>query len=1044
MKKIKMNRQSSKLKKHPIFRTLNNLSINKKLGMILFLLIMFTGSLIISSILAVEIITGVRACVTGEGLRSKAQNDAVYYLINYSTSHDESDYRQFLEALKIPLASRKARLELEKPDYDPDFVCRAFVEGRNHPDDVKSAILLFRLMRNVSYVDKALTLWAESDNYNIKLKKLGAELHELVSGKSAVSALKADLVDEIQRINKRLISATEDFSTAMNQMARWAQKTLQNLQIIMCLFFLMTGLPLIILISNDIRRKILFLKESTQKIAAGDYQTRVNLDSTDELGMLAHDFNRMAVYLLKTSTKLHKKHMELAAAGNFFSGTVNDLKTFVCVLKPDGKIVFVNNTALIMSNHKLENVRGKVFEYVFWGRDLKDLSLLEPDGKIVFASGKALDVAARDPDLQNAGLLVRESVEACASGKEINHEVKYQPAAGEPIWIDFSMHPIIGKNGKIEYLVAEGYDISERKESSLQLEQAIERTNYIAMEAEMATMAKSEFLANMSHEIRTPMNGVIGFTDMLLDTGLNEEQREFAETVKRSGETLLSLINDILDFSKIEAKQLDLEEIDFDPELIAYDVCELVRPKVEFKPIEILCRIGDDVPALVKGDPTRFRQVLTNLMGNAPKFTESGEIELSLDIAEEKDNKVMLLAKIRDTGIGIPEEKVDTIFEAFQQADGSTTRKYGGTGLGLSICKQLAGLMDGKVWAESEEHKGSTFHFTAWLEKVKGGESKGIAPVPLAGKKALIIDDNLNNLEILTHHIELAGMQAIALTDGRKATAVLKNSLENEKAFDLCISDIRMPEMSGYEVARAIRNFEHKTSGLESAIKKLPLIALSSLMDRNAEKCEKAGFDGFLNKPVRREKLYQMLAISLGEKENKGEKQEQKNHRIITQYSVREKLKHSARILLAEDNPVNQKLAKMMLTKAGYQVEVADNGQQAVDKFTSAPDKYDLVFMDIQMPELDGLEATAAIRDLEANLAGKNDKSNPEAAGSQISTRPEHIPGPIPIVAMTANAMKGDREICLEAGMNDYTTKPIKRDVVLGILDKWVFNKEVY
>ena len=268
--------------------------------------------------------------------------------------------------------------------------------------------------------------------------------------------------------------------------------------------------------------------------------------------------------------------------------------------------------------------------------------------------------------------------------------------------------PMLDEKGELIGYRGVDSDITERKqaeeelsETNRQLEYAIEQANEMALMAETASMAKSEFLANMSHEIRTPMNAVIGFSDMLLDTDLNEEQSDYVATVKRSGESLLSLINDILDFSKIEAGQLDFEEIEFDPELLAYDICELIRPKIESKPIEVLCRIGDNLPAMVKGDPTRYRQVITNLMGNAPKFTESGEIELSLEVEEEDKDRVLLHAKIRDTGIGIPEDKLATIFEPFQQADGSTTRKYGGTGLGLSICKKISGLMEGDVWAQS-------------------------------------------------------------------------------------------------------------------------------------------------------------------------------------------------------------------------------------------------------------------------------------------------------------------------------------------------------
>lgn len=619
-------------------------------------------------------------------------------------------------------------------------------------------------------------------------------------------------------------------------------------------------------------------------------------------------------------------------------------------------------------------------------------------------------------DQDQMGLALKTMEEVIDTGFQASSiELKLMRKNGEYLYAE-TLATLLYRDGEPYAVQGIARDITERKQNEKELkkankllERAIEKANQMAVAAEAANMVKSQFLANMSHEIRTPMNSVIGFTDMLLDTDLGEDQRDYAGTIKRSGESLLSLINDILDFSKIEAGELDFEEIDFDPELLAYDICEVIRPRIGSRPIEILCHIGENVPSCVNGDPGRLRQVLTNLMGNATKFTDSGEIELSLDIEEEKDVRMKLHAAIRDTGIGVPKDKLAAIFEPFKQADGSTTREYGGTGLGLSICKKISELMDGDVWVESELNKGSIFHFTGWIGKAEEKRAGKFTPISVSGKKALIVDDNQRNLDILTHVLESAGMDVNALRNGKEVIPTLQKALEAKDFFDLAIIDIQMPGMSGYEVAKAIRDSE-------SSIRTLPIIALSSLMDRDAGKCRQAGFDGFLSKPIRRDKLFQMVDRLLGEWEGKGEEDEGVREKIMTQYSVLEEMKHSVRILLAEDNPVNQKLAKIMLTKAGYQVEVANNGKEAVEKYTAFPKNFDLIFMDVQMPEMDGLEATKAIRQ------GGFDA--------------------IPIIAMTAHAMKGDREMCLEAGMDDYITKPIKRELVFGILEKWIFGKE--
>ena len=571
-------------------------------------------------------------------------------------------------------------------------------------------------------------------------------------------------------------------------------------------------------------------------------------------------------------------------------------------------------------------------------------------------------------------------------------------------------------NAKIGRIEREQRILRELQDTNDQLEAAIERANQMAVKAELASLAKSEFLANMSHEIRTPLNGVIGFTDMLLDTNLTEEQEDYAKTIKRSGEALLSLINDILDFSKIEAGQMDLEEIDFDPEVLCFDVCDLVKPRISGRPVELLCRIGSYVPAKIKGDPHRFRQVLINLLGNAVKFTESGEIELSLDVDEDNEERVKLHARVRDTGIGIPRDKLSLIFEPFQQADGSTTRKYGGTGLGLVICKKIASLMDGDVWAESKPGKGSIFHFVAWVGKPETEEMGKIIPVSLSGKRVLLVDDNRTNLDILTHDLQKAGMRTLALDKSEQVLPALEAAWEQNDPFHLCIMDIKMPGMTGYELARLIR-------ASSKPFREIPLLAFSSSVAGGAKSCKDAGFDGFLTKPVRRQKLLRMAASLVGAPGKDSAGPGNNRDKIMTQYSVQEDLKRSIHILLAEDNPVNQKLAKLMLTKAGYQVDVANNGKEVLKKLEQYPNRYNLIFMDVQMPEMDGITATKAIRRKEAKKAAQSN-------------------GRIPIVAMTANAMKGDREQCLDAGMDDFITKPIRREVVFKMVNKWVMNKE--
>ncbi|MBZ5660963.1 MAG: response regulator [Acidobacteriia bacterium] len=560
--------------------------------------------------------------------------------------------------------------------------------------------------------------------------------------------------------------------------------------------------------------------------------------------------------------------------------------------------------------------------------------------------------------------------------------------------------PLTNDRGEIIGIVGVNRDITLRKHFEAGLLESKEA-------AEAANRAKSEFLANMSHEIRTPMNGIIGMTDLVLETPLTQEQSEMLGIVKNSADSLLSLLNDILDFSKIEAGKLDFETIDFFLRDTLDNTLKALGLNAQQKGIELACHVLPDVPDGLQGDPMRFRQIVANLIGNAMKFTSEGEVVITGEVQEESEDSVVLHFGVKDTGIGIPLEKQQLIFEAFTQTDSSTTRRYGGTGLGLAISSRLVHRMGGRMWVESAPGQGSTLHFTLPFQFQKSSSRKYEPSVAeaLHGLRALVVDDNASNRRILEEILLTWQMKPTLAESGPEALAILAQANAEDDPFPLILLDVQMPEMDGFTVVEKIKQ--------DAWLPAPDVILLTSAGYRgDGARCRELGIKGYLTKPVKRSDLLDAINAVLGSKSSA-----QANSSLVTVHSLREN-RGRLRILLAEDNPTNQLLAMRLLEKRGHEVTVAGNGEEALEALEKRA--FDLVLMDVQMPGLDGLQATQAIR--------KNERKTGK-----------HIP----IIAMTAHAMVGDMERCLKAGMDDYITKPIRPQQLAELMDRYAFAAPV-
>jgi len=751
-------------------------------------------------------------------------------------------------------------------------------------------------------------------------------------------------------------------------------------QITLLLVFI-TGLLVVAFSLYKVRRitkPIITLVDANIKFAAGDSIQQVEISENNEIGQLTNAFNHML-----QMRQLHEQALEQSNIRT--NKALSDVKekqfaidqhAIVAVTDVKGTITYVNDKFCDISGYARNELLGQ--NHRILNSDYHDIPFF------------------------------KEMYHDIANGKVWHAEICNKAKDGHHYWVDTTIVPTIGDNGKPINYVAIRTDITESKKIEIELLKAKEM-------AEEATQLKSEFLANMSHEIRTPMNGVIGMTGLLLDTNLSSKQRSYAKNTMKSADSLLTIINDILDFSKIEAGKLELEQLPFNLQALAEDVAELMAFKCREKNIEMLLRFKPGTQQYLIGDPGRIRQILLNLLSNAIKFTEQGSILLTLVSEVVADNFVTIRVKVDDTGIGIAKENLVKIFNKFDQEDGSTTRKFGGTGLGLAICRQLCLMMDGEISVSSEKDKGSCFSFNINLEIAEASDfsnSQRGNLTTLKGLKTLIVDDLEMVRTIVTEQLFSLNLRIETVSSGEQAITALCNAIDNDDPFDIVITDFHMPEMDGEMLAEQIKHRKLLTQGIL-------LFITSSPRKDTREILKDKGIDGYLIKPTQENELVQILSFIWNSKLQSQDIPLVTRHTLReTKSGVHEKIKLvKTYILLVEDNPINQMVATEYLEGLGCSITPAGNGIEALKQIEQQ--QFDLILMDCQMPEMDGFEATAAIRNLESQ--------------NKIER--------VPIIAFTANAMQGDKDKCIDAGMDDYISKPVNQNALEDMLCKWLPNK---
>ncbi len=817
----------------------------------------------------------------------------------------------------------------------------------------------FQLVENIDGIDDRTFGWSEA------IEEVG-----LVYGRVEIGLSTQSIVDALNESQARLTS--------------------------IALFEIGLSIMLSALLGSYLMRRLNRLEEASRRISVGDVGYQIDEVGNDEIGITAKAFNEM-------SRRLHVSVEEINKKNKFLEAEITKRQE-----AEEQLILHRDNLESLIQEKTLEVQRSKsmlqnVLDSMPYG-----VTIIGFDKRIRYANEVALSMIGYESQESIKGSFCHDAFCPANVGQCPVIDLDQELDRSERVLITKSgkQIPILKSAIKLmldeELVLLESFvDITERKRIENDLRQS-------KIDAENANNAKSQFLANMSHEIRTPLNGIIGMAELAMETTLSVEQRKIIDTIDKESSSLLELINSILDYSKIEVGKFQLESIPFDLRILIEDVASSIAIRAKNDGLEFVSFVSHDIPQSLVGDPGRLRQVLNNLAGNALKFTETGEISIRAKTLASQASSVMIHFEVTDTGIGIPKGFQKTIFEGFTQADGSTTRKYGGSGLGTTIAKQLVELMGGEIGLVSEPGEGTTFWFTVRFEKaLDAPKMKPADDYPVAGLKAMVVDDMDSAREILMEYLAHYGIEAYQCTTPTEAFSQIEKAAASSNPFDLLLSDIRMPEMDGFALAAKIRNHD--------AIKNMAIILISGINEiGDGERCRRIGIDGYINKPIKFADLEQAIKMVF----SNGLPAYQKSRPLVTRHTLAETREQQIRILLAEDYPTNQKVALSHLNNAGYMVDLAENGQEAVEAFERQA--YHLILMDMQMPVMDGYAAIDRIRQVE----------------SMNANAPVHR-SRVPIVAITANALKGDREKCLAAGADDYISKPLKKDRLLAVISKW-------